>query len=134
MNTYHEQHVKSSDFLSDIVIGMADGLTVPFALTAGLTGAIASTSIITTAGLAEIVAGSIAMGLGGYLAGKTEIEHYDAELVREYYEIESIPEKERQEVADEPKGTKTPYPRVGRQSRRPGCRCSKSSAACPTSP
>ena len=88
MNTYHEQHVKSSDFLSDIVIGMADGLTVPFALTAGLTGAIASTSIITTAGLAEIVAGSIAMGLGGYLAGKTEIEHYDAELVREYYEIE----------------------------------------------
>ncbi len=100
MNTYHEQHVKSSDFLSDIVIGMADGLTVPFALTAGLTGAIASTSIITTAGLAEIVAGSIAMGLGGYLAGKTEIEHYDAELVREYYEIESIPDKERQEVAD----------------------------------
>ena len=100
MNTYQEQHVKSSDFLSDIVIGMADGLTVPFALTAGLTGAIASTAIITTAGLAEIVAGSIAMGLGGYLSGKTEIEHYDAELKREYYEIDSVPDKERQEVAD----------------------------------
>ena len=100
MNTYHEQHVKSSDFLTDIVIGMSDGLTVPFALTAGLTGAIASTHIITTAGLAEIVAGSIAMGLGGYLAGKTEIEHYDAELVREYLEVNNVPDKERQEVAD----------------------------------
>ncbi len=96
----HEEHIKSSDFLTDIVIGMSDGLTVPFALTAGLTGAITSTAIITTAGLAEIVAGSIAMGLGGYLAGKTEIEHYDAELKREYWEAEHLPEKERQEVAD----------------------------------
>ena len=100
MNNYHEQHIKSSDLLTDIVIGMSDGLTVPFALTAGLTGAIASTHLIITAGMAEIVAGSIAMGLGGYLAGKTEIEHYDAELVREYYEIDNVPDKERQEVAD----------------------------------
>ena len=100
MSDTHEHHLKSSDFLSDIVIGLADGLTVPFALTAGLTGAISSVAIITTAGLAEIVAGSIAMGLGGYLAGKTEIEHYDAEIIREYYEVDNLPDKERQEVAD----------------------------------
>lgn len=68
---HHEEHLKSSDLLTDIVIGMSDGLTVPFALAAGLSGAVDSTSVIIIAGIAEIAAGSIAMGLGGYLAGKT---------------------------------------------------------------
>lgn len=84
----------------DIVIGMADGLTVPFALAAGLSGAVDSNTIVITAGVAEIIAGSIAMGLGGYLAGKTEIDHYTAELKREYYEVDHLPEKEKQEVRD----------------------------------
>ena len=82
------------------MIGMADGLTVPFALAAGLSGAVSNTSIITTAGIAEIVAGSIAMGLGGYLAGQTEVEHYDAELKREYEEVERVPETEKEEVKE----------------------------------
>lgn len=97
---HHEQHFTGSQMVKDIVIGMSDGLTVPFALAAGLTGAISETAIIVTAGLAEIAAGSIAMGLGGYLAGKTEVEHYDAELKREYYEVDVFPEKEKQEVRD----------------------------------
>ncbi|WP_435356035.1 VIT1/CCC1 transporter family protein [Emticicia sp. SJ17W-69] len=97
---HHEHHLQSSEFITDIVIGMSDGLTVPFALAAGLSGAVASNSIIATAGIAEIVAGSIAMGLGGYLAGRTEIEHYDAELKREYDEVERVPEREKQEVKD----------------------------------
>ena len=88
-----EKHLKSSDFLKDVIIGMADGLTVPFALAAGLSGAVTNTNIITTAGIAEIVAGSIAMGLGGFLAGQTEVEHYDTELKREYEEVELFPEK-----------------------------------------
>ena len=70
-----ETHLKSSDFITDVVIGMSDGLTVPFALAAGLSGAVDSNTIVITAGIAEIVAGCIAMGLGGYLAGKTEQEH-----------------------------------------------------------
>src|SRR5476651_247945 len=79
-----EKHFTSGAVVRDVVIGMADGLTVPFALAAGLTGATAiSTSIIVTAGLAEIVAGSIAMGLGGYLAGRSDVEHYDSEYKRE---------------------------------------------------
>jgi VIT1/CCC1 family predicted Fe2+/Mn2+ transporter len=82
-----EEHFESSEKVRDFVIGMSDGLTVPFALAAGLSGAIDSTSIVITAGLAEIAAGSIAMGLGGYLAGRTEIEHYDSEERREYDEI-----------------------------------------------
>jgi VIT1/CCC1 family predicted Fe2+/Mn2+ transporter len=77
---------------------MSDGLTVPFALAAGLSGAVQHNSIVITAGIAEIVAGSIAMGLGGYLAGKTEQEHYDSELKREYEEIEEIPEEEKKEI------------------------------------
>ncbi len=96
----HEKHLKSSDFLTDIVIGMSDGLTVPFALAAGLSGAVSSASIVTTAGVAEIVAGSIAMGLGGYLAGMTEKEHYEAELKREYDEVERVPEREKQEIRE----------------------------------
>lgn len=79
---------------------MADGLTVPFALTAGLSGAISSNTIIITAGIAEIVAGSIAMGLGGYLAGNTEYQHYYAEKKREEWEVDNLPEKEMQEIRD----------------------------------
>jgi len=95
-----EVHLQSSDFIKDVVIGMADGLTVPFALAAGLSGAVANTGIITTAGIAEIVAGAIAMGLGGYLAGQTEIEHYETELKREYEEVEQVPETEKEEVKE----------------------------------
>ena len=99
VNFYHkEEHLRSSDFITDVVIGMSDGLTVPFALAAGLSGAVHSNSVVITAGIAEIVAGSIAMGLGGYLAGKTEQEHYQSELQKEYSEVERIPEKEKEEV------------------------------------
>jgi vacuolar iron transporter family protein len=95
---HHEEHLKSSDLLTDIVIGMSDGLTVPFALAAGLSGAVDSTSVIVIAGVAEIAAGSIAMGLGGYLAGKTEQDHYNTELKREYWEVEHKREVEVDEV------------------------------------
>lgn len=99
--THHvEEHLKNSDFITDTVIGLSDGLTVPFALAAGLSAAVSTNTIIVTAGIAEIVAGSIAMGLGGYLAGKTEIEHYDAELKREYDEVERVPEREKEEVRE----------------------------------
>ena len=97
---HHEQHLKSSDTIRDIVIGMSDGLTVPFALAAGLSGAVNSSGIVVTAGIAEIVAGSIAMGLGGFLAGRTESDHYASELKREYEEIERVPEQEKQEVRE----------------------------------
>ncbi len=100
MHLHEEKHFKSSDLITDIVIGMSDGLTVPFALAAGLSGAVDSTGIIITAGLAEVAAGSIAMGLGGFLAGKTEVDHYNAELKREWEEVEQVPEKEKQEVRD----------------------------------
>ncbi len=86
--------------LTDIVIGMSDGLTVPFALAAGLSGAVASSSIIVIAGIAEIAAGSIAMGLGGYLAGKTEQDHYRSEVKREYEEINSLRHKELEETKE----------------------------------
>jgi VIT1/CCC1 family predicted Fe2+/Mn2+ transporter len=99
-HNHEEEHLESSDFLRDVVIGMSDGLTVPFALAAGLTGAVASSSIIVIAGIAEIVAGSIAMGLGGYLAGKTEQDHFNSELKREYDEVEKVPEMEKKEVKD----------------------------------
>ena len=82
-----ERHFTGSETVKDIVIGMADGLTVPFALAAGLSGAIETTSIIVTAGLAEIAAGSIAMGLGGYMAAKSDAEHYDSERAREVAEV-----------------------------------------------
>ncbi|GAA4308555.1 VIT1/CCC1 transporter family protein [Compostibacter hankyongensis] len=100
MTEHQERHLQSSDFLTDIVIGMSDGLTVPFALAAGLSAAVSSTGIIITAGIAEIAAGAIAMGLGGYLAGKTELDHYQAELRREYQEVETVPETEKKEVRD----------------------------------
>src|SRR5215212_5101934 len=97
---HEEAHLKSSDLLRDVVIGMSDGLTVPFALAAGLSGAVDNSSIIVIAGIAEIAAGSIAMGLGGYLAGKTEQDHYKSELKREYDEVERVPEREKQEVRE----------------------------------
>ena len=104
MHDHHDHHIEehftSSELVRDIVIGMADGLTVPFALAAGISGAVDSNSIVITAGVAEIIAGSIAMGLGGYLAGKTEVDHYAAELKREYYEVDHLPEREKQEVKD----------------------------------
>jgi vacuolar iron transporter family protein len=77
-----ERHFTGTETVRDIVIGMSDGLTVPFALAAGLSGAVDTTRIIVTAGLAEIAAGSIAMGLGGYLAAKSDAEHYQAERER----------------------------------------------------
>jgi vacuolar iron transporter family protein len=95
-----EEHFQSSEKVRDFVIGMSDGLTVPFALAAGLSGAVDSTDIVITAGLAEIAAGSIAMGLGGYLAGRTEIEHYESEERREYMEIEKLHEVEIRETKE----------------------------------
>jgi VIT1/CCC1 family predicted Fe2+/Mn2+ transporter len=97
---HDEEHSTSSDFLRDIVIGMSYGLTVPFALAAGLSGAINNTNLIVIAGLAEVAAGSIAMGLGGFLAGQTEVDHYNSELRREYDEVERLPEKEKEEVRE----------------------------------
>jgi VIT1/CCC1 family predicted Fe2+/Mn2+ transporter len=99
--THVEGHFTASEFVRDIVIGMSDGLTVPFALAAGLTGAVSSASagIIVTAGLAEIAAGSIAMGLGGYLAARSDAEHYESEKEREEREVKTVPEIEREEVA-----------------------------------
>ena len=95
-----EKHFTSGEVVRDVVIGMADGLTVPFALAAGLSGAVDSTAIIVTAGLAEIVAGSIAMGLGGYLAGRSDAEHYDSEYKREIYEIDKMLDHEKDEVVE----------------------------------
>jgi len=95
-----ERHFTASDTVRDIVIGMSDGLTVPFALAAGLSGVAQATSVVVTAGLAEIAAGSIAMGLGGYLAARTDDEHYVAERQREIEETVTVPEAEADEVAD----------------------------------
>lgn len=96
-----EEHMHSSEMLRDVVIGMSDGLTVPFALAAGLSGVVdSSTSIIVIAGIAEIAAGSIAMGLGGYLAGKTEQDHYQTEEKREYDEIENLRHREIEETRE----------------------------------
>jgi len=94
-----ERHFLASLTVRDVVIGMADGLTVPFALAAGLTGVAVSPGVIVTAGLAEITAGSLAMGLGGYLAARTDQEHYESELRREVRETHDLPETERAEVA-----------------------------------
>lgn len=100
-NTPHiEKHFTSSETVRDIVIGMSDGLTVPFALAAGLTGAVAATHVVVTAGFAEIAAGSIAMGLGGYLAAKTDLEHYNSERQREIDETIHLPHVEIDEVED----------------------------------
>jgi vacuolar iron transporter family protein len=99
MSTKHkERHFRATELVRDIVIGMSDGLTVPFALAAGLSGAHLPSNLIVTAGLAEIAAGSIAMGLGGYLAAKGEAEHYESEHRRETKEVIEIPEEEKKEV------------------------------------
>ncbi len=99
-----ERHFTASEVVRDIVIGMSDGLTVPFALAAGLTGGLHATAnpnaIIVTAGLAEIAAGTIAMGLGGYLAAKSDAEHYAKERERERREVDEIPHEEMREVAE----------------------------------
>ena len=95
-----ERHFTAGETVRDIVIGMSDGLTVPFALAAGLSGAVSSTSIIITAGLAEIAAGSIAMGLGGYLAARSDAEHYASERVREQQEIKEKTQAEKEEVQE----------------------------------
>lgn len=95
-----ERHFTATELVRDIVIGMSDGLTVPFALAAGLSGAQDSPHIVVIAGLAEIAAGSIAMGLGGYLAAKGDAEHYEHELAREWHEVKERPEDEAREVAE----------------------------------
>lgn len=97
---YHEKHFSGGETVRDVVIGMADGLTVPFALAAGISGAIASTQIVVTAGLAEVAAGSIAMGLGGFLAARGDAEHFRSELRRETQEIADVPEREIQEIVE----------------------------------
>ena len=100
-NPHIEKHFEASDTVRDVVIGMSDGLTVPFALAAGLTGtAMATSKLVVVAGLAEIAAGSIAMGLGGYLAARTDRDHYENERLREVRETVELPQKERDEVAD----------------------------------
>src|SRR5438034_4493089 len=93
-----EKHFTAGLFVRDVVIGMADGLTVPFALAAGLSGAVQDTKLIVVGGLAEIAAGSIAMGLGGYLAARGDAEHYEQERIREQREVKEMPEEEKAEV------------------------------------
>lgn len=95
-----EKHFTSTEVVRDVVIGMSDGLTVPFALAAGLTGVVAASHLIITAGLAEVAAGSIAMGLGGYLAARGDAEHYASERKREQQEVQALPEVEAREVAE----------------------------------
>jgi VIT1/CCC1 family predicted Fe2+/Mn2+ transporter len=95
-----EKHNKNTTLVKDIIIGISDGLTVPFPLTAGLSGVLNTNHLIIVSGLAEITAGCISMGLGGFLAGQSETEHYDAELKREYEEIEQVPLTELKEVED----------------------------------
>ncbi len=95
-----ETHFEASETVRDVVIGMSDGLTVPFALAAGLSGTVAQPWIVVVAGLAEIAAGSIAMGLGGYLAARTDRDHYHSEREREVRETQELPDKEREEVAE----------------------------------
>jgi VIT1/CCC1 family predicted Fe2+/Mn2+ transporter len=94
-----EKHFTAGNFVRDVVIGMSDGLTVPFALAAGLSGAVQNTRLIVVGGLAEIAAGSIAMGLGGYLAARGDAEHYEQERAREQREVKEIPEEEMAEVS-----------------------------------
>jgi VIT1/CCC1 family predicted Fe2+/Mn2+ transporter len=97
---HREEHSQASEVVRDAVIGMSDGLTVPFALAAGLSGAVTASTLVVTAGVAEIVAGSIAMGLGGYLAARSEAEHYTSELRREQREVVEKPEAELAEVRE----------------------------------
>jgi len=95
-----ERHFTGSAFVRDVVLGMSDGLTVPFALAAGLSGAVESSRIVITAGLAEVAAGAIAMGLGGFLAARSDADHYSSELAREELEVATRPDEERREVIE----------------------------------
>jgi VIT1/CCC1 family predicted Fe2+/Mn2+ transporter len=97
-NHHHEHHRRSGEAVRDVVIGMADGLTVPFALAAGLSGAVNGTHLVVLAGLAEIAAGSIAMGLGGYLAAQGDAEHYASERKREEREVVERVRDEEEEI------------------------------------
>lgn len=99
LNQHREKHFTAGEIVRDIIIGVSDGLTVPFALAAGLSGANATSSIVLTAGIAEVAAGAISMGLGGYLAAKSEADHYARELKREQEEIITVPDTEAAEVA-----------------------------------
>ncbi|XP_068327115.1 vacuolar iron transporter 1-like [Pyrus communis] len=100
LNKHTEKHFTAGEIVRDIIIGVSDGLTVPFALAAGLSGANATSSIVLTAGIAEVAAGAISMGLGGYLAAKSESDHYLRELRREQEEIANVPDTEAAEVAE----------------------------------
>ncbi|KAL3814543.1 hypothetical protein ACJIZ3_015811 [Penstemon smallii] len=100
LNQHTEKHFTSGEIVRDIIIGVSDGLTVPFALAAGLSGANSSSAIILTAGIAEVAAGAISMGLGGYLAAKSEVDHYKRELQREQDEIIAVPDTEAAEVGE----------------------------------
>jgi len=93
-----EGHTTAGDAIRDVIIGMSDGLTVPFALAAGISGAIASSHIVVTAGIAELAAGGISMGLGGYLAARSDVDHYESERRREDEETDEVPEEERREI------------------------------------
>jgi len=95
-----ERHFTAGDVVRDVVIGMSDGLTVPFALAAGISGAVDNSRLVVVAGLAEIAAGSIAMGLGGYLAARSDAEHYESERLREETEVKEIPDEEAREVQE----------------------------------
>jgi len=96
--THNEHHFDASDAVRDVIIGMSDGLTVPFALAAGISGAIAASHIVVTAGIAELAAGGISMGLGGYLAARSDVDHYENEQRREYEETDEVPDEERREI------------------------------------
>ncbi|KQJ90140.1 vacuolar iron transporter 1.2 [Brachypodium distachyon] len=100
LDGHKEKHFTSGEVVRDIIIGVSDGLTVPFALAAGLSGANASSALVLTAGLAEVAAGAISMGLGGYLAAKSDADHYQRELQREQEEIDTVPDTEAAEIGD----------------------------------
>ncbi|XP_065856639.1 vacuolar iron transporter 1-like [Euphorbia lathyris] len=100
LDHHKERHFTAGEIVRDIIIGVSDGLTVPFALAAGLSGANATSSIVLTAGVAEVAAGAISMGLGGYLAAKSEADHYERELKREQEEINTVPDTEAAEIAE----------------------------------
>jgi VIT1/CCC1 family predicted Fe2+/Mn2+ transporter len=95
---HNEHHFDASDTVRDVIIGMSDGLTVPFALAAGISGAIAASHIVVTAGIAELAAGGISMGLGGYLAARSDVDHYENERRREFEETNDVPDEERREI------------------------------------
>ena len=113
-----ERHFTAGDVVRDVVIGMSDGLTVPFALAAGLSGAVDNSRIVVVAGLVEIAAGSIAMGLGGYLAARSDAEHYESERQREQREVREVPDEEAREVRTSSPITVSLPKRAGRSSKR----------------